>query len=127
MATPKKVKKDLQYYLNLPWTYTIEQELDKNFGKLYIIRVNELPGVVTDGATIAEAVESMQEALELSLSVSLKEGDEINEPLNARHYRGNIAYRTSSERHYRIAKEAKKRNLSLSQAIDTFIDEATQK
>lgn len=35
-----KTKKDLDYYLNLPWTYTIEKELFE--GKwYYIIQVNE--------------------------------------------------------------------------------------
>lgn len=119
-------KKDLPYYLNLPWTFTIEQEPDEEYGKLFIVRVNELPGVVSDGATIEEAIHSVMEALKLSLRMSLEEGEVIPEPFHMEQCKGNIAYRTSSERHYFIAKEAKKRNLSLSQVIDSFIDTAAK-
>ena len=38
------IKKSLQYYVNLKWSYTIEQESDQG-RDYYIIRVNELPGV----------------------------------------------------------------------------------
>jgi hypothetical protein len=36
-------KKDLKYYLRLNLSYTIEQDFHKR-KKIYIIRVNELPG-----------------------------------------------------------------------------------
>ncbi len=42
-------------------------------------------------------------------------------------FKGNIAYRTTPERHYRIAREAEKRNLSLSQFIDGSIDSDLRK
>ncbi len=125
MATLNKEKKNLEYYLNLPWTFTIEQEQDDEFGKIYIIRVNELPGVVTDAPTIEEALEGIKEAMALSFSTSLAEGEEIDEPFHEKQFKGNIAYRTSPERHYHIAKEARKRNLSLSQIIDSFVDSAS--
>ena len=48
-------KKNLSYYLNLNWSYTIEQETH-NRKTYYIIRVNELPGVCTDAETIEEGV-----------------------------------------------------------------------
>lgn len=35
---------------------------------------------------------------------------------------GNIAYRTTSKRHFLLARQAKKRDLSLSQVIDTLVD-----
>ena len=37
-------KKKLDYYLNLKWSYTIEED-DVEGKRIFIIRVNELPGV----------------------------------------------------------------------------------
>jgi predicted RNase H-like HicB family nuclease len=123
----KKANIDFSYYLDLPWTYTIEQAQDENNNKIYIVRVNELPGVVTDAPTIEEAMKLIKEAMSLAFEMYLESGEEIPEPIKESHFKGNIAYRTTSRRHYLIAREAQKRNLSLSQLIDTLIDVATGK
>ncbi len=44
----KKQYKNLNYYLNLPWTYTVEQSKDENKNKIYVVCVNELPGICKD-------------------------------------------------------------------------------
>ena len=67
-------KKDLSYYMNLPWSYTIEKEYDHN-KRYYIIRVNELPGICTDGETIEEVMENIKEAIEGAISLYLELGD----------------------------------------------------
>ena len=122
----KNNKKDINYYLNLPWTYTIETT--RETGELiYIVHVNELPGVSTDASSLEEAMALIKEALTAVFHMYLEDGEEIPEPLSENNHKGNIAYRTTSQRHYFIAREARKRNLSLSQTIDLFIDKATQK
>jgi predicted RNase H-like HicB family nuclease len=71
-------KKDLKYYLGLKWSYTVEEE-DKHKGKkFFIIRVNELPGVVTDGETIEEAMSNIKEAIFATIELYLKQGDPTN-------------------------------------------------
>lgn len=51
MGMKMSKKKTLDYYLNLPWTYTIEAA--KEDGKVqYIVSVNELPGICTDASTL---------------------------------------------------------------------------
>ena len=122
MATKKEIKKDLHYYLNLPWTFTVEQSQDENAHKIYIICVNELPGVCTDAPTIQEAVELIKDAMIGAFKLYMKHGDPIPEPIREENFKGKISYRTSSKRHYLIAKEAAKRHISLSQAIDSLID-----
>ncbi len=49
----KKTKENrgLDYYLNLPWTYTIETEIHEG-SSYYIIRVNELPNTCTDSESL---------------------------------------------------------------------------
>lgn len=119
----KKIKKDINYYLNLPWTYTIETERDDN-EFIYIIRVNELPGICTDAPTIAEGMELIKDAMTGAFRLYMKQGEEIPEPIDEEEFKGNIAYRTSSRRHFMIAKEAQKKNISLSKMLDELIDKS---
>lgn len=117
MATKKNVK----YYLNLNWSYTIEQEAHK--GKhYYIIRVNELPGVCTDAESIEEGMQLIKEAIEATIRLYLKNKEPIPEPIKKEEYKGNIAYRTTSERHYSVAKLAKTMHKSISKTMDDLID-----
>ncbi|MGK5595686.1 MAG: type II toxin-antitoxin system HicB family antitoxin [Parachlamydiaceae bacterium] len=114
-------KKQIQYYLNLPWSYTIEQESynDKHY---YIIRVNELPGICTDAETVEEGMELIKEAIEGAIILYLKNGEKVPEPIKKDLYKGKIAYRTSKERHYNVAKLAKTMNKSISKTLDILID-----
>jgi predicted HicB family RNase H-like nuclease len=57
----------------------------------------------------------------------IKQGQTIPEPINEGQFKGNIAYRTTSRRHYLLAHEAQKRQQSLSKVIDDFIDKALNK
>jgi len=123
----KRINKNIEYYLNLPWKYTIEEDVDNDGKKIYIICINELPGVSSHGYSIEKAMESFKEAMALAFEMYIEAGDEIPEPVNENRYKGNIAYRTTPRRHYTIAQEAEKRNLSLSQFIDTVIDTAISK
>lgn len=118
----KKKYKSLDYYLELPWTYTIEQAHDEKNKRIYIIKVNELPGVATDAHSIEQAMELIKEAMTLAFEMYMESGDEIPEPIDENKYKGNIAYRTTPRRHHFIAQEAEKRNSSLSQTIDSLID-----
>src|SRR5947207_14962597 len=117
MAIKKEIKKDLNYYLNLPWTFTIEQSIDEKTGRVYIIYVNELPGVCTDAPTIQEAAELITDAILGAIKLYIKHGEPIPEPIREEDFKGKISYRTSSKRHYLIAKEAARKHISLSQAI----------
>lgn len=77
-----KNKKDLKQYLNLPWTYTIETDVDEEGNKLFIVSVNELPGVKTDSSSLEEAMILIQDAMLGAFKLYLKQGEEIPEPIN---------------------------------------------
>jgi len=119
-------KKSLKYYLGLKWSYTIEQESDQ--GKdYYIIRVNELPGVCTDSETIEEGLKEIKEAIRAAIKLYLKNDEEVPVPIKKEDYKGNIAYRTTSERHYSVAKMAKEMHKSISKTLDAIIDAGIEK
>jgi predicted RNase H-like HicB family nuclease len=118
----KKKYKNLNYYLNLPWTYTVEQTRDKDKNKIYVVRVNELPGICTDAASLDEAMNLIKEPMQSAFEFYMENGEDIPEPIKEEDFKGNIAYRTTSRRHYLINKEAQKKELSLSQVIDNLVD-----
>ena len=114
-------RKNLKYYLGLNWSYTIEQSKHKG-QKFFIIRVNELPGVCTDATTVDKGMKDIQEALAGTIELYLEQGDPIPEPISKEVFKGNIAYRTSSERHYHLAKLAQQKHISMNKALDMVFD-----
>jgi len=123
-VTAKGNSRDINYYLNLPWTYTVQIGHDNDKNIIYIICVNELPGICTDAPTVQEAMELIKDAMIGAFKLYMKHGEEIPEPINEEQFKGNIAYRTTNTRHYLIAKEAQKRDVSLSKALDELVDKA---
>lgn len=114
-------KKDLKYYLALNWSYTIEQSSSKG-KKIFIIRVNELPGVCTDATSIDKGLKEIQDVIAATIELYLKHGDLIPEPINRDKYKGHISYRTTRERHYHLAKLAEQKHISMNKALDLVFD-----
>ena len=71
----------MDYYLNLPWTYTVKTAQEKN-EKLYIVYVNELPGICTDAPTLDEAMQLIKEVMVGTFELYLEQGEKIPEPIN---------------------------------------------
>lgn len=113
--------KNLDYYLNLPWSYTTTTESykDKTY---YIIHVNELPGVCTDNEDVGQGFEEIKDAIACAIEIYMEKGVPIPIPIDRNKYKGNMLYRTDSERHWKIANMAKKRHKSISKTIDSLID-----
>ena len=110
-------KKNLNYYLSLPYTYVIEwSDVDGCF----LGSIVELEQNMTCGQTHEEVFSNLKEALVSYVATSIENEMEIPEPLKIKDFKGNITYRTSKERHYRLAKQAK----LFGKSINAFIDEA---
>ena len=90
----------------------------------YIIRVNELPGVCTDAESIDEGIQDIKEAIKAAIRLYMANGEEVPEPIKEDDYPGKIAYRTSSRRHCKLVKEARRRKKSLSKLLDELIDQS---
>jgi len=110
-------KKEIQKYVDMPWSYTVEQE-----DKYFIVYVNELPGICTDASTVAKAMVNIKEAIYATIELYIDQGKEIPVPISKAKFKGNISYRTSPNRHYMIAKIAHKKHKSLSKILDTLVD-----
>ena len=113
------MKKNIDYYLNLPYTYIIEWS---DADECFLGSIVELERNMTCGDTREEVLSNLKEALTAYLQTSLDNNIEIPEPLKKDDFKGNITYRTTKERHYRLAKEAK----LYGKSINTLIDEAVE-
>ena len=110
-------KKNLNYYLNLPYSYIIDWSAADN---CFLGSIVELERNMTCGQTREEVLSNLKEALISYVTTSLNNDIEIPEPLKIDEFKGNITYRTSKERHYKLAKQAK----LYGKSINAFIDEA---
>ena len=121
MKIMKSKKKDLSYYLGLPWTYTIETEVHNGLN-YYIIRVNELPGICTDSESLDEGMDEIKDLIACAVEIYQERGEPVPEPVDREHFKGKILYRTDSERHYLIARTAQAMHKSISKTLDLIID-----
>ena len=113
-------KKNLDYYLNLPYSYIIEwSDVDSCF----LGSIVELERNMTCGETREEVLSNLKEALASYVTTSLAHNIDIPEPLKITDFKGNITYRTSKERHYQLAKQAKLYGKSINSFIEEAIDE----
>jgi antitoxin HicB len=116
----RKMRKDLDYYMALP--YTIELSQDPEAG--WFVQVKELRGCMSQGDTAEEAVAMIREAMELWLEVSLEDGLPIPEPRSIEDYSGKFVVRVPRSLHRRLVEAAAKDSVSLNQYINVALAQA---
>ena len=105
---PKKQKKDLSYYLNLPWQF----EFTKHPNGKYSARVVGL-SCYSGGDTMEIAVKEIQSALEFYIESCLEDNLPIAEPDDVVNAGGRISIRTSKATHLKLIQKSKKRFIIL--------------
>ena len=115
------MEKTLDYYLGLP--YTIELKEDREAG--WFVKIKELPGCMSQGDTANEALEMIQEAMELWLEVSLEDGDPIPEPRELDDFSGKFVVRVPRSLHRELVEQAKREGVSLNQCVNLALAQAT--
>lgn len=109
--------KSLEYYLSLRYPFRIETLSDEDGGG-FLITYPDLAGCVSDGETIAEAVEMGKDAKTSWILVRLEEGLPIPEPGGSDSgYSGRITLRTPKTLHKRLVQSAQREGVSLNQYL----------
>jgi len=103
--------KDIDYYMNLPYTIIIRK--DPHGG--YFAKVEELEGCMTQGETYEEITKNIKDAMELWLEDALDDGLEIPLPFPDEEYSGKFVLRLPKSLHQKLARNAKKEDVSLNQ------------
>jgi len=108
--------KDLAYYMNLPYTFKLQEMTDEG-GKFFFIKVSELDGCMSDGKTTEEAMDNIKEAMKSWIEAALEFGDKIPEPVNVDDYSGKFVVRIPKTLHHRLVHEATLEGVSLNQYV----------
>ena len=104
----------IQDYLNLPYNITVRHVIDES-GEYYFVKVQELPGCVSDGETIEEAFTNIYEAMEGWIEAKIDAGYQIPVPIDTEKYSGKFVLRLPKSLHAKLAMEAEQEGISLNQ------------
>lgn len=107
-----EMKRDLNYYLHLP--YRVELYEDQVEGG-YTVAIPELPGCLSCGETVDEAMANIQDAKKAWLTVAIEDGCNIPEPARTEDYSGQFKLRLPKSLHKKLAESAKREGISLNQ------------
>jgi antitoxin HicB len=115
--TPK-----LEYYLSLKYPITL---IPETVG--YSVEIKDLPGCVSQGDTLEEALTMLEDAKFAWLKVNLELGNPIPLPTTQKKYSGRFVVRLPSNLHQRLAEQAEQNNVSLNQMVAILLAEQSVK
>lgn len=104
--------KTLNDYMEMP--YRMEIAEDKEEGG-FVVSYPDLPGCITCGETIENAVANAMDAKKAWLKAALEDGIKINEPDNLETYSGQFKLRIPRSLHRSLAEHSKKEGVSMNQ------------
>ncbi|GAX88622.1 type II toxin-antitoxin system HicB family antitoxin [Effusibacillus lacus] len=109
------MNKDLDYYLSLPYRIVLHPAPEGG----YAVSIPELPGCISQGETVEEAIKMIEDAKVSWLEIALEDGLEISEPeRESEEYSGKFNVRVPKSLHRILAEKAKEENVSLNQYIN---------
>ncbi len=116
------MKKNLNYYMNLPYKVDIIPEAS-NEG--YTAVIPELPGCVTSADTIQNLWIMLKEAKELWFEIAIEDGEYIPEPspIDIEEYSGKFVARLPKSLHRQLALRSERENTSLNQLVVMILSE----
>ena len=110
--------KDIDYYLSLPSKIVLRPSPEGGYG----ISIPELPGCISQGETLEEAFNMIEDAKRCWIACALEEGEEVPEPeqLESENFSGKYVVRIPKSLHRDLARKAKEENVSLNQ-LTTYL------
>jgi antitoxin HicB len=113
-------EKDLQYYVNLPYTVTLRKDEDGDF----VAKIVELEGCSAHGADAAEALANLDEAKSLWIEDALESGERIPLPEDDTHLpSGKWLQRVPRSLHKKLVARAAREGVSLNQLVTSLLAE----
>lgn len=99
------------------------RKLDAEEGGGYLVEVPDLPGCMSDGETIAQALANADAAIDEWIAAAREEGREIPEPDSLERYSGRWVQRVPRGLHRRLAQEAERQGVSINALATTLLAE----
>lgn len=104
--------KDLQYYMSLPHRIVLYPAEEGG----YVVEIPELPGCLSQGETLEEAMGMIQDAKKCWIEACIELGRPIPEPTSDE-YSGKLNIRIPKSLHRTLAEKAREEKVSLNQYI----------
>lgn len=105
------------------YPFTIRQ-LSNEEGGGFLIEFPDLPGCMSDGETVEEAIKNGRDALHCWLTVAKETGRKIPEPGELESQSGKWVQRVPRSVHYRLVEQAKREGVSLNTLVVSMISES---
>ena len=104
--------KSIKDYMNLPYRFEIIPDLDEGG---YVIRYPDLPGCISSGDTISEAIDNGEDAKRAWFAAAIEDGIQIAEPRSSDEYSGQFKLRIPKTLHRALAEHARTEGISMNQ------------
>ena len=104
--------KTIDYYMNLRYKMEIVPDVEEGG---YVALFSDLPGCITVGDTIEEAIENIIDAKKAWLEAALEAGTTIPEPDDLKEYSGQFKLRIPKSLHRQLAERSRKEGVSMNQ------------
>lgn len=111
MMRKTKMKK-IEDYVALPYKMEIVKDLDEGG---YVVSFPDLPGCLTVGETIEEAIKNAEDAKRAWLEAAIEEQIEISIPEKKEKYSGQFKLRIPKSLHRILAEQSKREGISMNQ------------
>ena len=117
MVDEARIDEAVRAALAAPYTRLLTREEDGG----YSTSVLELPGCYSSGDTAEEAMELLDEAIEMWVAVEVEDGHDIPPPSSAEEYSGRLTLRLLPSIHERAAILAERERVSLNRYLANAI------
>ena len=99
-------------YMKLPYKIELYPDIEEGG---YAVACPELPGCLSCGETIEDAIESIEDAKRAWFDAALEEGYSIPEPSKLDDYSGQFKIRMPKSLHKKLAEQSKAEGISMNQ------------
>ncbi len=106
------MKKTLDYYMKLNYRMEIVEDRDEGG---YVVSFPDLPGCITCGETIEDAVNNAADAKKAWIEAALEDNVDIKEPTTDEDYSGQFKLRLPKSLHRSLAENSRREGVSMNQ------------
>lgn len=117
----KTERESLEFYLSRKYPITIYPDSDPEVG--YVVEIKDLPGCMTQGETVDEAMSNIEEARQLWIEAVYEQGNDIPLPSTENHYSGRVLLRMPKSLHQQLVENAEREEVSFNQYVVSLLSE----